>query len=199
MTFLALLLGVSVQAVEPVEGPIGDPALRVREHVEEFEVPGRTYRRFYDNIDEYGPQGLFSYFEYAINFSARWESDGKLCGRVSPEVELRFTYHLPRWTNYQSRNEREQAAFDEVYASQRVFLEGYARLVRRGGVGLIDDLRELESQDCAALGETLNGIAQAWYDAISDAVETYEDGAGEVPLRDTVCLRTGSRIRRCGN
>jgi predicted secreted Zn-dependent protease len=192
---ILLLAALALQADEPVE----DRYFIVREHVETFEVPGYTYRQFYRNVDDHGPRGKFSGFRYELGFEGATLQRGDQCRPEGETVLLDLTFTLPAWSNYERARDRDKEAFDEVYADQRAFLEGYAEVTRRGGYRLLQDLREVGDLPCSELQGVVDEIWGAWTDAIEEAVDIYGERAGTVPLVDTVCRETGTRARRCRN
>ncbi|MGJ3230889.1 MAG: DUF922 domain-containing protein [Oceanicaulis sp.] len=197
MLVSAVFLSLQAAAAADEADPYQDRRLIVREQVEPFEVPGRNYRAFYRNVDRYGPNGRFGQFGYRLDYGFYAQMRGELCRAESEEVVIDLTYRLPAWTHYEQANTREREAFDEMYASQRAFLEVYGEVVRRGGYGLLQDLRSLDDMPCDQLEASMEAVGEAWLEAIEEVVARHEDNAGTVPLADTVCRTTGTRLPRC--
>ncbi len=192
---LELIVSALIQQAERVE--TGDRNLLVYEHVEYFDVPGRNYRRFYRNIDDYGPSGRSSYYRYQMSFDFSMREQKGVCSVDSANVYLDHCYTMPRWELYENARPRDRELFDDLYQDQHDFLSGYAQLSQASAAGMLADLRSMDDLPCENAAGTINEISDAWQTATRAAMEIHEGGAGTVELRDTVCEEIGTRLRRC--
>ena len=167
------------------------------ERVEHFEVPGRNYQRFYDLVEEYGPSGRFSEVRYSFNARWRYQQQKDTCSVDQVQLVFDVVYHLPQWDRLETANERERAAFVQMYADELEFLQGYAAVLDEHGESLVASLLETPPMACSALDGELNQALQRGSQVFSDAVEAYESTAHEVERGDTSCRRPRSRVRRC--
>ena len=192
MTMLMIMLAVLVQQSADQNGSVV-----INERIEHFDVPGRNYQRFYDQVEDYGPLGRFSAVRYTFNASWRYQQYQSKCSVDQAQLVFDIVYHLPQWERFETANERERAAFAEMYNAELEFLYGYKAVLSDHGERLVASLVETQPMACSALQAHLDLELQQGSQVFSEAVDAYESTAHEVERRDTSCHRRGSRIRRC--
>lgn len=177
---------------------LNERGLFVREHVEHFEVPGRSYRNFYANIEDYGPGGRFSWFQYQAGLFYYLEpSEEDQCWLSDAEITLDLTFKLPQWSRYERGNAREKAAFDRIYGAERAFLEGYADLARGRMNAALRQMHAVPATACGQLEQQLETVFRDHLAELDEAIAAHGETAGTHDRADTSCARRGSRVRNC--